>query len=100
MSHDALRRLSDLELLVEVKGAAAGERRSTATLIALLAELDERKLFLGEGCPSLFVYCTQVLRLSEHAAYGRIAAARASRRFPAILRRTATSGVRRICCVM
>jgi hypothetical protein len=30
-------------------------------------------------------YCTQVLHLSEHAAYGRIEAARAARRFPLIL---------------
>ena len=37
------------------------------------------------GRPSLFVYCTRVLHLSEHAAYGRIAAARAGRRLPTIL---------------
>lgn len=85
MSHDPLHGLTDLELIAEVKNAAAGARRATAALVALLAELDERKLFLAEGCSSLFVYCTHVLRLSEHAAYGRIAAARASRRFPAIL---------------
>ena len=48
-------------------------------------ELDVRRLYLGEGCSSLFTYCTQVLHLSEHAAYGRIEAARAARRFPVIL---------------
>ena len=48
-------------------------------------EMDARKLYLGEGCSSLFTYCTQVLHFSEHAAYGRIEAARAARRFPAIL---------------
>ena len=49
-------------------------------------EMDARKLHLGEGCSSLFtLYCTQVLHFSEHAAYGRIEAARAARRFPAIL---------------
>jgi hypothetical protein len=77
--------LSDTELVAEVKNAAVNERGATVTLISLLAEFDERHLFLGEGCSSLFTYCTQVLRLSEHAAYGRIAAARASRRWPAIL---------------
>ena len=30
-------------------------------------------------------YCTQVLHLSEHAAYGRIEAARAARKFPVVL---------------
>jgi hypothetical protein len=41
--------------------------------------------YLGEGCSSLFTYCTQVLHLSEHAAYNRIETARAARRFPMIL---------------
>ncbi len=54
-------------------------------LVALLAELDARRLYLGEGCSSLFTYCTQVLRLSEHAAYGRIEAARVARKFPIVL---------------
>jgi hypothetical protein len=36
-------------------------------------------------CSSLFTYCTQFLRLSEGAAYGRIQAARAAARFPVIL---------------
>jgi hypothetical protein len=35
-------------------------------LLALLMELDARRLYLGEGCSSLFTYCTQVLHLSEH----------------------------------
>jgi hypothetical protein len=50
-----------------------------------LGELDARRLYLGEGCASLFAYCTQTLRLSEHAAYHRIEAARAARLFPIIL---------------
>lgn len=48
-----------------------------------------RRLYLGAGCSSLFTYCTQVLHLSEHAAYGRIEAARAVRRHPRILQRLA-----------
>jgi hypothetical protein len=52
---------------------------------SLLGELDARRLYLGEGCSSLFRYCTDVLHFSEHAAYHRIEAARAARRFPAIL---------------
>ena len=57
----------------------------TAALIAHLVELDARRLYLAEGCASLFTYCVQVLHLSEHAAYERIQAARASRKFPVIL---------------
>ena len=77
--------LCDAELLAEVRVAAAREREATVRLIALLAQIDARRLYLGEGCSSLFTYCTQVLHLSEHAAYGRIEAARAARRFPVIL---------------
>jgi hypothetical protein len=54
-----------------------------------LAELDARRLYLGLGFSSLFTYCTEALRLSEHGAYNRIEAARAARRFPAILERLA-----------
>lgn len=82
-----LAHLSDDALLSRVKHLAAREREAMILLIAHLAELDERRLYLGEGFSSLFTYCTQVLHLSEHAAYGRIEVARAARRFPAILER-------------
>ncbi len=77
--------LSDQQLLSKVKAAVDRETRATASLIALLAEVDARRLYLGEGCASLFTSCTQVLQLSEHAAYARIEAARAAQRYPMIL---------------
>jgi len=77
--------LSDADLLATVKRLAANERHATAQLVAHLAEMDARRLYLAEGCSSLFTYCTHVLHLSEHAAYGRIESARAARKFPAIL---------------
>jgi hypothetical protein len=82
---DVAAALSDAELLASVKTLAANERNVTALLVAHLAEMDARRLYLGEGCSSLFTYCTQVLHLSEHAAYGRIEAARAARKCPALL---------------
>ena len=82
-------RLSDEALLEATAMAAADERSTTVRLVALLGEVDERRLYLGQGCSSLFTYCTQVLRLSEHAAYGRIEAARTARRFPLVLERLA-----------
>lgn len=78
-------RLTDTEVLSAVAQASSNERTATAHLIGLLAELDARRLYLAEGCSSLFTYCTQVLHLSEYAAYGRIEAARCARRFPVIL---------------
>jgi 5-methylcytosine-specific restriction endonuclease McrA len=77
--------LSDHDLVAAVKTAAAQERHATVHLIASLTELDARRLYLREGCSSLFTSCIQVLHLSEHAAYGRIETARAARRFPVIL---------------
>jgi 5-methylcytosine-specific restriction endonuclease McrA len=85
--------LCDRDLLAHLRRAAATERRATAELIALLMEMDARRLYLAEGCSSLFTYCTQVLHLSEHAAYGRIEAARAARRFAAILARLSDGSI-------
>ena len=84
--------LSDADLLREVQRLTSLERQATARLIAALGELDARRLYLGEGCSSLFTYCTQVLHLSEHAAYLRIEAARAARKWPVILELLARGG--------
>ena len=81
--------LSDVALVARVSRLAAHERHATADLVQSLAELDARQLYLGAGFPSLFAYCTHVLHLSEHAAYGRIEAARCARTFPAVLERLA-----------
>ena len=89
MLNISLSHLPDRALLDEAQRVVAHERRATADLIALLAEVDARRLYLGEGCSSLFTYCTQVLHLSEHAAYHRIEAARAARQYPMILERVA-----------
>ncbi|HLA25176.1 MAG TPA: hypothetical protein VJ206_07265 [bacterium] len=96
MREDVLSRaqcLSDHELVARVKLLAQHEREATVALIAHLAVLDERNLYLGEGCPSLFTYCTQILHLAEHAAYNRIEAARAARQFPIILEMLADGSV-------
>jgi hypothetical protein len=77
--------LSDAALLDEAQRLASVERHAAATLIACLVEVDARRLYLAQGCSSLFGYCTSVLRLSEHAAYARIEATRCARRVPRIL---------------
>ena len=81
--------LSDAELMAEVTSLAGREREATAHLVAYLAELDARRLYLGAGFSSLFTYCLEVLRLSEAEAYNRIEAARTARRFPVVLDRLA-----------
>jgi 5-methylcytosine-specific restriction endonuclease McrA len=77
--------MPDRDLLKRLVRVADNERHLTADVLALLGECDVRRLYLGEGCSSLFTYCTQVLHFSEHAAYHRIEAARAARQFPNIL---------------
>jgi hypothetical protein len=77
--------LSDVALVAEVTRLARCEREATARLIAHLAELDARQLYLPAGFSSLFVYCTEVLHLSEHGTYNRIEAARVTRKFPVLL---------------
>ena len=77
--------LTDNQLLTETKRLVARERTATAAVLRSLMEIDSRRLYLREGCASLFTYCTQVLHLAEGAAYNGIEAARAARRFPEVL---------------
>src|SRR4051812_17055130 len=84
---------SDSNLLREAHRLAHDERQATAALIACLAEVDTRRLYLGEGCGSLFAWCTDVLHLSRDAAYARIEAARVARRFPILLELLASGSV-------
>jgi hypothetical protein len=79
-----LKSLSDDELLRRLAELVQRSRRVEAVLVAHIAEVDERRLYIREA-PSMFAYCTQVLHLSEHEAYARITVARASRRHPSLL---------------
>jgi hypothetical protein len=81
----SLKALPDHELVDRVKSLATREREATAQLIAHLAELDTRDVYLRAGHGSLFAYCRDVLALTEQESFNRIAAARAARRFPVIL---------------
>jgi hypothetical protein len=77
--------LSDEALLARVKLLSARSCSVEVELIAHLAVLDQRKRYRAEGSGTLFRYCTDVLRFSESAAYHRIKACRAVRKFPVIL---------------
>jgi len=85
MNMESIADLSDIDLLARVECLVHSERQATATLVAHLAEIANRKLYVAQGYASLFSYCVQALHLSEHAAYNRIEAARASLRYPAVL---------------
>jgi hypothetical protein len=76
--------LSDDELLRRTERLAAQEREATVELVEHLAVIDDRELWKNKY-GSMYEYCVYGLRLSDGAAYKRIRAARAVRRFPAML---------------
>ena len=80
-----LKSLSDDELLHRLSESTRQSRVVEVDVVALIAEVDARKLYAGEACSSMFDYCRQVLRLRENEAYLRITVARASREHPVLL---------------
>jgi hypothetical protein len=80
-----LRSIPDDELLRRLGDLVSRSRRVEADLVAHLGEVDERRLYVREACPSMFVYCTERLHLSEAEAYLRITVARAAREHPRLL---------------
>ena len=84
MSAVPITRLADGEVLKGCIAAHARERQLTAEVLAYLAEIDRRRLYLSEGYSSLFVWCVEVLGLSEQSAFKRIRVARASQAIPGL----------------
>jgi len=80
-----LSHVHDSVLLRKLTSLVERDRATTATLLAYIAEVDERRLYLPAGYPSMYAYCLGELHLSEASAYKRIRAARAAREFPALL---------------
>ena len=81
----SLSHLADHVLLQDLKSLVIRERGTTAELLAHLAEAEERRLHLLAAYPSMHAYCVGELHFSDNEAFKRIQAARAARRFPAIL---------------
>ena len=84
MSCYSLAHLSDHALLRDLAALLTRDRNTTAALLAHIAEVDARQLYLPAAYPSMFAYCVGELRLSEDAASNRIRAGRTARQFPVI----------------
>src|SRR5882724_7097680 len=82
---ESLAGLPSHQLLARVRELVRRGNALEAELLAHLGEVDARRLYLDEGCSSMFVYCQRVLHFAEGVAYKRIQAARAARRHPEIL---------------
>ncbi len=83
----SLKTVSDRKLLRGLDDLVAKSRQNEVHLLAYLAEVDRRQLYLEQGCSSMFAYLTDVLHFSEATAFRRIAVARAARRCPLLLER-------------
>jgi 5-methylcytosine-specific restriction endonuclease McrA len=69
----------------ELCSLAVEERERTASVLAGIGEFSHRKLYLPAGFSSMHAYCVGRLGFTDDAAYNRIHAARATRRFPMLL---------------
>jgi hypothetical protein len=81
---ESISKLPDDELLRNLSALLKRSRRVEAELIAHIGEVDRRRLYAAR-VSSMFVYCVEVLHLSEAEAYLRINVARAARRHPVLL---------------
>ncbi len=79
--------LANSELLRALRQLVAKDRVVEADILTHLGEVDARRLYLAEGCPSMFRFCTDVLHFSEATAFHRIRAARVGRAYPIVLER-------------
>ena len=80
-----LESLSDDDLLRGLADLLRQSRRAESDLVAHIAEVETRRLYARAAASSMFVYCMDVLHLSEAEAYLRITAARTVREHPVIL---------------
>ncbi len=83
----SVKNVSDRELLRRLNELVGRERHVEADLLLHLGEVEARRLYLEEGCSSMYGYCVDVLHFSEGVAGQRIRAARVARRFPLLLER-------------
>ena len=84
---DPLKTVSDRRLLGGLDHLVAKSRQNEADLLAYLAEVNRRELYLEQGFSSMFGYCTEMLHFSEATAFRRITVARSARTCPLLLER-------------
>ena len=58
----SFKRLSNKSLLQAFAVLITNNRQATADLLACMAEIDARKLYLPAGFPSMYAYCVRVNR--------------------------------------
>ncbi len=81
---DALRRLSDEELLSGLERLHGDERAALLDILLYFIEIKSRRLYVSMGYGSLFEFCVDRYRYSRSTAWRRISAARCIERFPRV----------------
>jgi len=79
-----IEKIKDGELLKITEKLVVKEREITTRILEYLMEIDRRRLYVEVGMPSLFKYCTRVLKYSESEASCRIQAMRLMREYPEV----------------
>src|SRR5215203_6120510 len=79
-----LTHLGDEVLIRDLKTLLADDRAITVRIVAHLAEIDARKLYVPAGYPSMYEFCVTELGRSEDAACNRLEVARRCREFPVL----------------
>jgi hypothetical protein len=80
-----LTRLSNEQLLSDLRALIGQGRKVLAGLLVYLGEVEQRRLDLESACSSLFDFCVRRLGMGEDEACRRVAGARLVRRFPVAL---------------
>src|SRR5258706_6617950 len=76
--------LTDDGLLSTLDNHLSLDLDNTADLLADLAEVDARRLYVPAAYGSMFDFCVHAKHMSEDVAFKRIRVARMARQFPAI----------------
>jgi 5-methylcytosine-specific restriction endonuclease McrA len=82
---NSINKLSDNELLINIRKLNSTEIKVMASLLLHLSEVGKRRLYASQGYTSLFAYCVEALKYCEGTAGRRIIAARCVENFPALL---------------
>lgn len=93
-----LESLTNDALLIELHAAVGRTNLEEAKLLALIGEVDARRLFSHYAHASMFSFCVDELNLSEASAKKRITAAKCARSFPVLLEHVA-SGALHLCAI-
>lgn len=87
-------------ILRDLPRLVARDRTTLVEILAHIAEVDSRRLYVPAAYSSTVAYCMGELRLSEDSALKRIRVARAAQEFPAIYEAIASGGLSLTAVVM